>query len=194
MTKIIGISGTNGAGKDTVGQLLESRHNYMFISVTAILRRGLEELGLPINREQLRQLSAEWRRQEGLGVLVNRAMDIFNSSDHNYAGIAMASMRNPGEAEEIHRLGGQMLWVDADPRLRYNRIQKNMAARRRESEDMVSYAKFLSDEQAEMYYPSDGDRANLSMADVKTVCDIFLVNDDESLDALDAKLVQALEL
>ena len=81
MAKIIGIAGTNGAGKDTVGHLLETRHNFLFVSVTDILRRGLEDLGLPIDREHLRELSAKWRREEGLGVLVTKAIEIYHSSD-----------------------------------------------------------------------------------------------------------------
>lgn len=106
----------------------------------------------------------------------------------------MASMRNPGEADEIHSQSGLMIWVDADPKLRYDRVQMNISKRGRESEDKVSYEQFLADEAAEMHRPAGGDGATLSMADVKSRCDIFLTNDGDSLDELDAKLIRELGL
>ncbi len=45
--KIIGVSGTNGSGKDTIGHLLAERHNWLFISMTDMLRDELEKRGLP---------------------------------------------------------------------------------------------------------------------------------------------------
>lgn len=194
MYKLIGISGTNGAGKDTVGRLLVERHGFMFISVTDILRSDLKKHGLPIDREHLRTLSAQWRRTEGLGVLVNKAIELFNSNSRQYDGLALASMRNPGEADEVHSRGGLMVWVDADPRLRYERVQKNLASRSRDTEDKVTFEKFLADEDAEMYHPLDGDAATLSLSDVKAKCDIFIDNDGEEFDELDTKLTKALKL
>jgi dephospho-CoA kinase len=194
MNKLIGISGTNGAGKDTVGHILAERHNFMFISVTDILRRGLAEQNLPIDREHLRELSAQWRREEGLGMLVNRSIAVYDSAGGNYSGLALASLRNPGEADEIHRMGGIVLWVDADPHLRYKRIQANLATRGRESEDEVSYEQFLADEEAEMHHPKNGDDATLSMAGVKAKSDVFIHNDNESLNHLNDQLIRELGL
>jgi broad-specificity NMP kinase len=38
---IIGLSGTNGAGKDAAGHTLALKHNYLFVSVTDLLREFL---------------------------------------------------------------------------------------------------------------------------------------------------------
>ena len=194
MYKLIGISGTNGAGKDTVGQLLVERHNFVFVSVTDILRESLVAQGLPTDRDNMRWLSAKWRREEGLGVLVDKAIAVYESSAGKYAGLAMASLRNPGEADEIHQQGGTMLWVDANPKLRYERLQRNLAARGREDDDEVSYQKFLADEAEEMYVPAGGDTAMLSMSEVKAKSDVFISNEDQSLDQLDTKLISELGL
>jgi cytidylate kinase len=61
--KVIGISGTNGSGKDTLGRALSLRHNFLFVSVTDLLREEARRRGLAIERENLRMISAEWRRK-----------------------------------------------------------------------------------------------------------------------------------
>ena len=114
--QIIGLSGTNGAGKDTVGEVLAERHNYLFISVTELLRDEVRRRGLPVEREHLRTVSAEWRREFGLGVLVDRAVDAWKETGDKYQGIVMASLRNPYEADRVHELDGSVIWVDADPK------------------------------------------------------------------------------
>jgi len=35
--KIIGLAGTNGSGKDTVGHILADKHGYLFVSVVELL-------------------------------------------------------------------------------------------------------------------------------------------------------------
>ena len=66
-----------------------------------------------MEREVLRTISAEWRRELGLGVLVDKAYAEYQVGD--YKGLAIASLRNPGEADRVHALGGSVLWIDADP-------------------------------------------------------------------------------
>ena len=70
---IIGLGGTNGSGKDTVGHMLAERHGYLFVSVTDILRAEAEKRGLSPEGENLRTKRAEWRRDGGLAVLVDKA-------------------------------------------------------------------------------------------------------------------------
>ena len=111
---VIGIGGTNGSGKDTVGHLLAKYHNYLFISVTELLREECNKRGIPASRENLRMVSAEWRRQFGLGVLVSKAFEQYKLSAKDYAGLVIASLRNPGEVDEVHKLGGIVIWLDAE--------------------------------------------------------------------------------
>jgi dephospho-CoA kinase len=178
--KIIGIAGTNGSGKDSVGQVLADRHSYLFVSVTDLLRAELHRRGVQVDRENLRTLSAEWRREYGLGVLVDRALEEFNKLKGEYVGIAIASLRNPAEADRIHELGGVVMWIDADAKTRYERIQNNAEARSRAGEDAKTFEEFLAEEEAEMENTS-GDTANLSMIDVKKRADIILDNDQTNL-------------
>ncbi|MGH7241675.1 MAG: AAA family ATPase [Candidatus Saccharimonadales bacterium] len=178
--KIIGIAGTNGSGKDSVGHVLADRHSYLFVSVTDLLRAELNRRGQQVDREHLRELSAEWRREYGLGVLVDRALEEFNKLKGQYIGVAIASLRNPAEADRIHELGGLVLWIDADAKTRYERIQNNAEARARAGEDAKSFEEFLAEEEAEMNNTT-GDTAALSMIDVKKRADIILDNDQTDL-------------
>lgn len=193
--KIIGLAGTNGSGKDTVGQILADRYGYLFVSVTEVLRAELKTRNLEVNRENLRNLSAEWRRESGqLGVLVDKAVAEFEKTSDK-TGVAMASLRNPGEADRIHELGGTMVWVDADPKVRYDRIQANISTRGdRAGEDRKTFKQFLSEEAAEMNKPYGSDDAVLDMAGVKRLSDIFINNDGNDMSKLQADVAKALGL
>lgn len=186
--KIIGIGGTNGSGKDTVGQILAEQCGFLFVSATDILRAELTRRGLTTIRENMRNLSAEWRREHGVGVLIDKAIEVYGKSGGAHTGLAVASLRNPGEADRVHELGGQVVWVDAEPQIRYARVE----ARARGPEDHKTFKQFLADEQAEMQY--SGDAATLSMAGVKDRADIFITNNGNGLDELAAEIKKALKL
>lgn len=175
---LIGIAGTNGSGKDTVGSLLATNHGYLFVSVTEMLRDECRKRGLAVERENLRMISAEWRREGGLGVLIDKAVSVYEAAKGDYQGLVVASLRNPGEVDRVHELGGKVVWVDADPQLRYDRIQS--ANRGRGSEDTKTFEQFLAEEAAEMQ--SSGDAATLNMSAVKDKCDVTITNEASETD------------
>lgn len=185
--KLIGLSGTNGSGKDTVGQMLGERYNFLFISGSDMLREEARRRGLPIERKILGTISAEWRRKSGLGVLIDKAAELFNANPDKYNGLAIVSLRNPGEADRVHELGGKVIWVDADPKVRYDRI----FSRQRTDEDNKSFEQFLSEEEAEMQH--SGDEATLSMAGVKERADIVLFNEGNDIEAFKNQAEKALK-
>jgi len=168
--KIIGIAGTNGSGKDSLGEILAKNYGYMFVSGADFLRDEAKKRGLSIEREVLRTISAEWRRKYGLGVLVDKAFEIYKQSAKKYKGLVISPMRNPGEAQHLKELGGVLIWVDADLKVRYGRITK----RQRSTEDQKTFEQFLAEEQAEMEH--SGDETTLSLSGVKLKADIFLEN------------------
>lgn len=175
--KLIGIGGTNGSGKDSVAQMLAERHGYMLVSASDFLRDELKRQGLPIERENLRALSAKWRKESGLGVLVDKAAEAYEAQKNQYSGLVIPSIRNPGEVDEIHRLGGIVLWTDGDPEVRYERITN----RARGTEDQKTYEQFIREEQDEMNH--GGSETALHMLGVKDKADIFITNDNNDIDA-----------
>lgn len=175
--KIIGIGGTNGSGKDTIGEMLAQRHGFLFMSGSDFLREEAKKRGLPIEREVLRTISAEWRREIGLSVIVDKIVGIYKENETKYSGLAIAPMRNLGEAKRIHQLGGKLIWVDGDPKVRYERIRR----RARTAEDQKTFEQFLAEEQAEMKHV--GDATALDGEGVRAISDIFLDNSGDDIEA-----------
>lgn len=192
--KLIGVAGTNGSGKDAASYILAEHYGFLFITVTELLREECRQRGLPVERENLRMVSAEWRRQHGMGVLIDKAVEAFHRlpDADRYKGLVIASLRNPGENDRVHELGGQVLWLDADPKVRYERIQKNAATRGRTEEDSKTFEQFLAEEEAEMHPPAGADAAVLNMAAVKEKCDVFVENNSSDMRAFETQVVTAL--
>lgn len=192
--RFIGLSGTNGSGKDTVGHILADKHGYLFVSVTELLRNEAKRRGLVVDRGVLRTISAEWRRELGLGVLVDKAVAEYEKDADKYAGVVMASLRNPGEADRIHEFGGTVVWLDANPRVRYDRVQANATIRDRDMEDNKTYEQFLAEEEIEMHFSAGADNATLNMSGVKALSDIFITNDSNDLTLLQSIVEKSLGL
>lgn len=188
--KLIGISGTNGSGKDTIGHMLAERHGYLFVSLTDMLRKEAKKRNLSPDRKVLRTISAEWRRESGLGVLIDKALEHLQELNADYRGLVIASLRNPGEADRVHQLGGQVLWVDANPSARYERIQTNKATRGRIEEDDKTFDQFIAEEQAEM--TSSGDSATLNMSGVRDKADLTVSNDGSDIETFKDAAEQAI--
>ncbi len=183
--KVIGIAGTNGSGKDSLGQILADDYGWLFVPATDILREKLIKRGLTIERENMRTVGNEWRKEFGAGVLIDKAVELYKQGD--YKGLAIASIRSEGEAERVQELGGKIVWVDADPKVRYQRI----TSRVRGDEDKKTLEQFLAEEKAEMY--GSEDKTTLNMTAVKAKADIFLENNG-SLEQFKAAAEKALDL
>jgi dephospho-CoA kinase len=96
------------------------------------------------------------------------------------------SLRAIGEIESLREKGNfTLLAVDADPKLRYERIIKRSTAT-----DNVSFEKFLEQEEREME-STDPNKQNLrkciSMAD-------FVINNDGTIEDLNSKLEEILKI
>ena len=190
--KLIGLSGTNGSGKDTVAKLLADKYGYLNASATEMFLEELQKRGWAVSREHKSKLSAEWRRESGMGVIVDKAVEMFNMYPGKYKGIVVGSLRHPGEADQVHELGGTMVWTDADPKARYDRIQKNLHERKgTHDEHEKTFEQFLFEEESEMQH--SGDAATLNMSAVKERSDIFLENDGDDIEVFKTDIENALK-
>lgn len=188
--QIVGVGGPNGAGKDVVAQLLAQHAGFLFVGATEMFAAELARRGWPADREHKSKLSAEWRREFGMGVIVDKAWAEFQKQPGKYRGLVVGSLRHPGEADRVHALGGQVLWIDADPHIRYQRVQT--ANRGRDVEDKKSFEDFLADERREM--TPTGDAATLNVSAVKDRADHIILNNSTETETLWRDVSAALKL
>lgn len=114
---IIGLTGTNGAGKTVVSDYLRSR-GFEFHSLSDAIRAEIRERGEEITRSRLIEVGNELREKHGAGVLAERILAVVES-DHNYV---IDSIRNPHEVEVLRRRPDfRLLALEADARLRFER-------------------------------------------------------------------------
>ena len=192
LPKIIGIAGTNGAGKDTLGELLAEHCGYKFRSVSDILREELTAQGIPHEREHMRALSTKWANEHGHGVLSVKTIEAYAEEEERegYKGLVIGSIRRPAEAKAIQDEGGVVVWVDADKRTRYDRIQANSRGR---TDDDHSFEEWSEHEDIEMR-PIEGEPGSMNMLGVKEIADIHIDNNFESFEAYQTYLIKEFEL
>lgn len=195
LPQIVGISGTNGSGKDELGRLLAERCGYDFHSVSELLREELRRQGKEITRENQSALSKQWRNESGDdGIMFTKAIQIFleHKDEKGFEGLALVSLRHPAEVAVVHQAGGVVMWVDADQRTRHERVTG--ANRGRAAEDNISFEKFQADEYREMHPPADAPSGTLNMAGVRDKADYHIQNDFASLEEYREHLIKEFEL
>lgn len=192
LPKIIGIAGTNGAGKDTLGELLAERCRYKFVSVSDILREELTKQGVAHEREHLGNLSTQWAREHGPGVLSTKTIEAYIAEEkaEGYKGLAVGSIRRPAEAKIIRDEGGIVLWVDADRQTRYERLQSGV---RNRATDILSYEDWILEEEREMN-PTTNDPTVLNMSATKAACDREVSNNFNTQEEYRDYLIKEFEI
>lgn len=182
---IVGVSGSNGAGKDVLAELLQRHASYTNVSLSDVLREALTQDGIPHTRENLSARSKAIRDEEGDGAMTRRVLATIAAGQK----VCITSLRTPGEVQEIQRAGGLVVWVDADPMIRYERIRSG--ARSRGETDNVTYDEFIAQEQQEMTPTVKG--GGLHMAAVRDAADVHLENNFPTLAEYEAYLKNTFE-
>lgn len=186
LPEIIGLAGTNGAGKDTLGDLRFARHNARKVSLSDILRVEADERGLSHERANLSAISTELSAKLGAGAL--STMTILNFQEtrgENESGLSIVSIRRPDEGRAIQDAGGALFWIDADRELRYQRV---VAGNRGRIDDVVTFEEFCAQEDKEMH-PRNDDPFALNMAGVRDIADVHISNEFDSREAFEKSLI-----
>src|SRR3989344_2001362 len=118
---IIGLTGTNASGKDSVASYLEQK-SFRHYSLSDILRDRLTQEGRESSRENLIAIGNKLRQEHGPSVLAEFTLEKINSTK-GYVHFVVSSIRNPAEVSSLRRHKGFVLVaVDAPLEIRYKRL------------------------------------------------------------------------
>lgn len=175
---LIGIGGTFASGKDSFARELEDR-KFNHSSTSDMVRAVAKEKYGNIERETLRKTAIESREEFGAGIFVERALGFSLP-------LAISGIRTAGEVRALKKAGGIMVFVDADPRIRYER----MIGRDRDNETKLTFEEFLTNEQKEISgAKTDADQ---NIAAVREMSDLYIENNG-TLEEFIAKAISGLE-
>lgn len=139
---IIGITGTNGAGKGTIVDYLANTKGFAHYSVREFLIKEIEARGLPVERPTMRQVANELRKEHGPAYVVEALLSRAQTETDN---VVVESIRTVGEAELLKSKGALLWAVDADRAVRYERVLKRWS-----ETDKVDFETFCIYEDREM--------------------------------------------
>lgn len=152
--RIIGITGTLGAGKGTVVEYLKEKYGFVHFSVRDFLKEEVLRRGMEPNRDSFTSVANELRAAHSPSYVTDCLYERAAQQPHD---AVIESIRTPGEIDSLQAKGNFQLWaVDADPEIRYRR-----AVLRNSETDHVSYETFLANERREMS-STDPNKQNLS--------------------------------
>ena len=181
---IIGITGTLGAGKGTVVEVLKER-GFEHFSVRDFLTEEILRRGLEVSQGNMASIANDLRVKFGASYIVE---ELYLKAKRVDGDVVIESLRCPGEVEALKGRDGFVLWaVDADVESRYARIID-----RKEScvdEKGFSFQKFMEREQAQM---RNKDPAMQNLGVCIEMADVIFRN-DWTVAELKGKVVRVLE-
>jgi len=141
---IIGITGTNGAGKGVVVDYLVQQKGFTHFSSSGRISEILKERGMELSRTNMRAVGNELRAKYGSGYLVEVALA--EAKKRGLTNVAIESIRSTGEAEVLKQAGGKLLMIDAERKIRYERIFA-----RKSGKDLIDFETFVLQEEREWF-------------------------------------------
>lgn len=169
---IIGITGTNGAGKGTVVEYLIKERGFTHYSVRGYLEESLKEQGLPIDRPHLGELGNKLRAEHGAGFFT----DVFSKKmqEEGVSKAVIESIRSVGEAKALKEKKGILLAVDADRQIRFDRINVRGSAT-----DGIDFKTFSEQEENEWKASTE---EGMNVPAVMAMADYTIYNDNNTED------------
>ncbi|CAN5639953.1 hypothetical protein BH23PAT2_BH23PAT2_03620 [soil metagenome] len=188
MHEYLGFGGTFAAGKDTLAVHLCKTYGYMMLSSGDLVRDiAMKDYG-NIERETLRKTANEYRSKNGSDYFIRLAFERYQvrkKQNPSIKGIIISGLRSVGEVRAMKDNGALIVFVDADSRVRYERMRE----RKRDDEVLKTFDEFTAGEKTEM--KNDDENAQ-NIGAVKAMADVVLDNSGE-VDAFLSSAVHKLQ-
>lgn len=165
--KLIGLTGTNGAGKGEVAAFFKNK-GYAYYSLSDLIRVELKKKEEESSRDNLIQMGNQLREKLGADILARLVMKKIKGK------AVIDSIRNPKEVKYLRKQKNFMLLaVDAPVGLRYERAKK-----RGRKESASTLQEFMAKEAKEMTNRQKGQQLRncMKLADFKIENDGSLKN------------------
>lgn len=165
---ILGVTGTNASGKDTVADYLKDKYGFKNYSLSDEIRFEATQRGMSHERENLRTIGNELREKFAPNELAARASKRIKDDGANKA--VITSIRNPAEIEFLKNnfTGFKLIYADAPVELRYERSR----GRGRVGDD-VSLDDFRAAETKEL----EGGKTGQQLLKCQELADFEIIND-----------------
>jgi dephospho-CoA kinase len=173
---IIGLTGSNCSGKDTVAEYISKRYGYKHFSLSDVIREIMKEKGIELVRENLIIFGTKLRKENGNGVLAKNVLGKMDL-DGKYC---ITSIRHSDEVNELRKRKDFVLVnVDAPQDMRFKRMQ-----RRKRQGDPDTLEKFIELEKRECQ--TEGSEQQLRKT--ANMADVTFINDSDDITTLEVTI------
>lgn len=162
---IIGITGLNGAGKSTAADYLCSHLGFIHLSFRSYLIEQLRVQGKPQDREHMRILANQLRKEHGPEYVLQ---EVLKEAQSLKKSVVVESIRTVREAQYLKEHGALLLAITAPRDIRYQRVVE-----RKSETDNVTLEEFILLEEKE----SSSDSIHVqNLPKVVAMADIMIEN------------------
>lgn len=141
---VIGLIGEKGSGKGTVAEYLIEKYRAVHYGTSKILRRTLEDLHVPVTRDNLIKLALVLKEGFGPSIIIDSLIEDIEKNGSKL--IIADGIRMHGDVEPFRKKYGKnffLVYVTADLKLRYERTK---ARKQNAGEDQATFEQFLEEE------------------------------------------------
>ena len=177
---IIGVTGTNGAGKGSLVEYLVKEKGFTHYWVRDFLIAEITRRGLEVHRGSMREVANDLREKHGPSYVVEQ---LYAQAVKDGGDAAIESVRVIGEANFLKQHGALLIAVDADRHLRYERV-----VQRGSHTDKVDFDTWVMEEEREWHNEAAHD---MNVPGVMKMADYTIQNDgtpEELYTKIDAML------
>ncbi len=183
--KIVGVSGRDRSGKDTIAEYLIEKGYFGYSLGDAVRRHSMtrhKDKEDPISVRNMTETSNWLRTTYGPDVVLKQALEEYEKALENgkvYKGIVVYSVRAPIEVDFILDNDGVMVWIESSDETRYRRKIANM----REGEAKVTIEEMLSQEALQTSPQADKPReVQMDLQYVQSKATVVIENNSDDIE------------